>query len=155
MITRKLESFLKTSKVSYEKIDHPETFTSQATAQIEHISGKQMAKVLIVKADEKDVMVMLPASCKLDLNKFREAVGAKKVRLESEQEFAPLFPDCEKGAMPPFGELYHLPLFADKSIAENDQIVFNGGSHHESIRMRYQDYEKTAHPRLVELALGG
>ena len=96
-VIKKLDDLLKKSKVKYEKIAHAETFTSQETAQVEHIPGKEVAKVVMVKADGKDAMMVLPASYKLDLSKAKALLKAKEVRLASEQEFISLFPDCEKG----------------------------------------------------------
>ena len=150
-VIKKLDELLKKSKVKYEKIAHAETFTSQETAQVEHIPGKEVAKVVMVKADGKDAMMVLPASYKLDLSKAKAFLKAKEVRLASEQEFVSLFPDCEKGAMPPFGIIYNIPCFADKEIAENEKIVFNAGTHKESIKMSYKDYEKIAQPKLGDL----
>ncbi len=150
-VIKKLDDLLKKSKVKYEKIAHAETFTSQETAQVEHIPGKEVAKVVMVKADGKDAMMVLPASYKLDLSKAKALLKAKEVRLASEQEFISLFPDCEKGAMPPFGIIYNITCFADKVIAENEKIVFNAGTHKESIKMSYSDYEKIAQPKLGDL----
>jgi len=150
-VTKKLDDFLKTNKVKFEKITHAETFTSQETAQVEHLPGKEVAKVVMAKADGKDIMAVLPASFKLDLTKLKKLVGAKDVRLASEQEFTKLFPDCDKGAMPPFGNLYKVPFYVDSALAENSEIVFNAGTHKESIKMAYKDYARLAKPELVDL----
>ena len=150
-VTKKLADFLKTNKVKFEKITHAETFTSQETAQVEHLPGKEVAKVVMAKADGKDVMAVLPASFKLDLNKLKKLVRAKDVRLASEQEFTKLFPDCDKGAMPPFGNLYEVPFYVDSALAENSEIVFNAGTHKESIKMAYKDYARLAKPELADL----
>ena len=141
-IVKKLDDLLKKSKIKYEKITHAETFTSQETAQVEHIPGRELAKVVMVKADGKDVMMVVSGHHKVDLGKAKKLLKAKDVRLATEQEFISLFPDCEKGAMPPFGGLYDVPFYVDKTIAENDTIVFNAGTHRESIKMAYKDYEK-------------
>ncbi len=150
-VTKKLDDFLKTNKVKFEKITHAETFTSQETAQVEHLPGKEVAKVVMAKADGKDIMAVLPASFKLDLTKLKKLVGAKDVRLASEQEFTKLFPDCDKGAMPPFGNLYKVPFYVDSALAENSEIVFNAGTHKESIKMAYKDYARLAKPEVVDL----
>ena len=152
-VTKKLDDFLKASKIKYEKITHAETFTSQETAQVEHISGKEFAKVVMVKADGKDVMVVVPGAFKVDLSKIKALLKAKDVRLASEAEFTKLFPDCEKGAMPPFGDLYGVPSYVDKTIQDKGEIVFNAGTHRESIKMSYKDYAKVAQPKLADLLL--
>lgn len=146
----RLISFLKKQNVKYELIPHPETYTAQETAAAEHVSGKQLAKVVMLKADGRYLMAVLPAASKLSLQKFRQLVGAKEVRLATEQEFKELFPDCEVGAMPPFGDLYELPFFVDMALADNPFIVFNAGTHRDTVRMRYRDYEKIAQPDLAE-----
>jgi Ala-tRNA(Pro) deacylase len=152
-ISKKLMEILDKNKVKYEKILHQETFTSQETAQAEHVSGKKMAKVVMTKVDGKDVMAVLPASFKLDVNKLKRLLRAKEARLATEKEFERLFPDCEKGAMPPFGNLYGIPCYVDSQVAQNDKIVFNAGSHKESVKMSYADYEKIVKPVLMDLIL--
>ncbi len=119
----------------------------------EHISGKIVAKTVVIKADNQIVLAVLPASLKIDMEKFREALGALEARFATELEFAGLFPDCEVGAMPPFGNLYGLPVYCEQSLAEDDEIVFNEGTHQDTIRMKYADYSRLAHPRLVNFAL--
>lgn len=146
----RLSDYLKKNNVRYELITHPPTYTSQETAQAEHVSGRQLAKVVMVKADGNNVMTVLPASSKLSLVKLRHLLGAKDVRLASEQEFKALFPDCEVGAMPPFGDLYGVPFFVDMSLADNPFIIFNAGTHQDTIRMSYRDYARIAQPDLVE-----
>jgi len=147
-VAKKLEEVLKANKAKYEKIVHAEAFTSQHTAQAEHTPGKIVAKVVIVKADGKDAMLVVPSTHKLDLNKVKKYLGAKDARLASEQEFEKLFPDCEKGAMPPFGELYTVPLYVDDSLTHNDVIVFNAGTHRESVKMAYKEYDRIAKPKV-------
>jgi Ala-tRNA(Pro) deacylase len=149
-VAKKLEEILKANKAKYEKIVHAETFTSQHTAQAEHAPGKTVAKVVMVKADGKDAMLVVPSTHKLDLGKVKKYLGAKDARLASEEEFARLFPDCEKGAMPPFGELYSVPLFVDESMTHNDAIVFNAGTHRESLKMPYREYDRVAKPKIGE-----
>jgi Ala-tRNA(Pro) deacylase len=146
----RLRDFLTLKNVRFDIIKHPETFTAQETAHMERVSGKQMAKVVMINADGKNVMAVLPAASQLSFPKFKKLIGAKEMRLASEKEFKALFPDCEVGAMPPFGDLYGLPFFVDLSLAYNSFIIFNAGTHQESIRMSYRDYEKIAEPDLVE-----
>lgn len=148
---KRLTDLLDKEKVAYDVIAHYETFTSQETAATEHISGHMMAKVVMLKADGKDCMAVLPASKKLDLAKLRGILGARDLRMATETEFKSLFPDCQTGTMPPFGELYGIPCWMDSSLSMNPFIIFNGGSHTESIKMRYGDYARLAHPKMAEL----
>jgi Ala-tRNA(Pro) deacylase len=115
-----------------------------------HVSGKEIAKVVIVKIDGQFAMAVVPAPHKIDLERLREASGAKRVELASEKEFQNLFPDCEVGAMPPFGNLYGLPLYVARPLAEDEEIVFNAGSHTEAIRMRYADFARLANPTVSD-----
>ena len=149
-ILNRLSDFFEKHKVKYEFIKHPVAYTAQETAEQEHVSGRQLAKVVMVRVDGKDVMAVLPASSRLSLHKLKGLLGARDVRLESEEEFKRLFPDCEVGAMPPFGDLYELPFFVDMSLAENKFIVFNAGTHQDTIKMDYRDYARIAEPDLVE-----
>ncbi|OGW82864.1 MAG: deacylase [Omnitrophica bacterium RIFCSPHIGHO2_02_FULL_51_18] len=146
----RLSTFLKKQNVKYELITHPVAYTAQETAAAEHVSGKQLAKVVMLKADGRNLMAVLPAASQLSISKFKQLVGAKEVRLATEQEFKELFPDCEVGAMPPFGDLYEVPFFVDMALADNPFIVFNAGTHRDTVRMRYRDYAKIAQPDLVE-----
>ncbi len=153
ILPKKLNDYLKENKIKYETIVHPEVFTAQETAAVEHISGKEVAKVLIVRADNKaDAMLVLPANRRVDMEKVRKVLGAKEVRLTGEKEFQELFPDSQVGAMPPFGNLYDLPCYLDKHMSALNEIVFNAGTHRESIKMSFLDYEKLAKPFIAEFA---
>lgn len=151
-IPKKLNDYLTTHKIKYETIVHHEVFTAQETAAAEHITGKEVAKVLMVKADGKDVMVVLPANRKVDMEKLKKVLGAKEARLTGEKEFQDLFPDSQVGAMPPFGNLYNLPCYVDRSMGAMNEIVFNAGTHRESIKMSYKDYERLAQPKVAEFS---
>lgn len=139
-IPTKLAKFLKRHKVYYQIQVHPETFTGSETAQAEHISGKKLAKVVMVKAEEKDLMVVVPSNRTVDLFKLTVAFGTNNVRIEEEKEFKDLFPDCETGAMPPIGKIYGLPCYVDQSLCEEDEIYFNAGNHWETIKVYTQDF---------------
>ena len=154
-VSKKLSDLFKEKRVPYELLKHPETYTSQETARSEHVSGKKVAKVVMVKADDQDVMTVLSAADKLSLNKLKNLLGAKEVRLATEEEFKALFPDCEVGAMPPFGSLYRVPFFVDMGLAENKFIIFNAGTHRESVKISYKDYAKIAQPEIVQFAAEG
>lgn len=152
-ILGRLEDFLRSNKVSYEMVTHPEAFTAQEIAAAMHVKGKELAKVVIVKAGEKFVMMVLPASWQVDFSRLREVLGEKDVRLAREEEFKKLFPDCEPGGEPPFGNLYDLETIVDSSLAEDEQIFFNAGNHQDAIGMSYSDFVKIVKPRVAEFAV--
>jgi len=152
-VARKLTKYLKQNKIKFETISHPESFTAQQTAQAERAPGKTMAKVVMVKADDKDVMAVLPATHRLNEQRFKKLLGVKKMRLSTEEEFEKLFDDCEVGAMPPFGNIYDVPFYVDQTLAQNDNIVFNAGTHRESVKIAFRDYERLVDPELCSFAV--
>jgi Ala-tRNA(Pro) deacylase len=143
---------LNESKVRYEILHHPEAVTAQRIAQAEHVKGRHHAKVVMIKSGEQRVMAVLPADHQIDLEKVGKVIG-KTASLDSEKEFKSLFPDCAIGAMPPFGNLYGLPTYVDKSLAAQDYIVFEAGTHSDAIKLRYRDYEKIVKPQVEDLAI--
>jgi Ala-tRNA(Pro) deacylase len=149
---RRLIECLNENKVRYEVLHHPEAVTAQRIAQAEHVKGRQHAKVVIVKSADEHLMIVLPADHRIDLEKVEKAVG-KAVSLDKEQEFKSLFPDCAVGAMPPFGNLYGLPTYVDRRLAEQDYIVFEAGTHTDAIKISYRDYEKIVKPKIDDLAI--
>lgn len=152
MPRERLREFLESRQVRYTSINHLPAFTAQEIAALSHISGKELAKTVMVKVDGRLAMAVLPASFRMDLDMLREAVGAKEVELAKEYEFENLFPDCEPGAMPPFGNLYGMEEYVDASLAEDELIAFNAGSHMELVRMAFRDFEELVHPRLARFA---
>lgn len=140
------------NKVRYEVLQHPEAVSAQRIAQAEHVKGRHHAKVVIVKSSDAHLMMVLPADHHTDLEKVEKAVG-KAVSLDREQEFKSLFPDCVIGAMPPFGNLYGLPTYVDQSLAGQDYIVFEAGTHTDAIKINYRDYEKIVKPEVHDLAI--
>jgi len=149
-ISRTLNEYLDHERVHYDVLPHPEAFRALAIAQTLHTPEKQMAKVVIVKVDERFVMTVLPASWNLDLHRLRTVFATNQVRLATENEITGLFPDCELGAMPPFGNLYGLPVYVDQSLAEDEEIVFQAGTHSDAIRMRYWDFAALVFPVVTE-----
>lgn len=145
-ISRILKDYLDHEQVHYDVLPHPEAFRALAIAQTLHTPEKEMAKVVIVKVDQRFVMMVLPASWNVDLHRLRIVFASHQVRLATEEEMKSLFPDCELGAMPPFGQLYGLPVFVDQLLAEDEDIVFQGGTHSEAIRMRYWDFASLTFP---------
>ena len=142
----RLKEFLDKEHVKYVSIDHSPAFTAQEIAAVAHIPGKELAKSVIVKVDDELAMVVVPASEHVRLGILKETLGAKKVELATEDEFRQAFPDCETGAMPPFGNLYGMQVFVSQALREDDEIAFNAGTHSELIRLTYADYERLVHP---------
>ena len=151
----RLEAYLRENKVPFQVVHHPLAYTAQEIAASEHVPGKMLAKVVMVFADGKMAMLALPAPYRVDLAKAGSVLAAKQVRLAHEEEFAAAFPDCEVGAMPPFGNLYDLPVWVDKSLAEDETIVFQAGTHTDTISMKYADYQRLVKPKAADFAHHG
>ncbi|MBI5097158.1 MAG: YbaK/EbsC family protein [Nitrospirae bacterium] len=151
-VLERLEGYLKENKVTYKVIKHPEVYTAQEIAAAMHVPGKELAKVVMIKAKDRFVMTVIPASWRIDFSKLKEVVQEKDLRLATEGEFKALFPDCEGGAEPPFGNLYNMDTFVDKALTEDEHIFFNGGNHYEAVEMRYWDYAGLVKPRVAEFA---
>ena len=151
-IPKRLIECLDQNKVSYEVLQHPEAVTAQRIAQAEHVKGRHHAKVVMVKSGDQHLMMVLPADHHIDLKKVEKATS-QTVSLSNEEQFKSLFPDCAIGAMPPFGNLYDLPTYVDKDLAEQDYIVFEAGTHKDAIKMRYRDYQKIVKPKVKDLAI--
>jgi len=149
-VPTRLKSFLDSNQIPYESLSHSTTYTAQGTAAVMQISGKDVAKTVVVRAGtagEETILAVLPGSRHAKLDKLSAAIG-KPVRLATELEFSDLFPDCELGAMPPFGALYNLPVYVDESLAKDKEIVFNAGTHHDAVRMAYEDFVRVAKPKI-------
>lgn len=153
-MSARLKELLDKNKIRYTAMTHSPAYTAQAAAATLHVPGKELAKTVVVKAGQDTVLAVLPASYHVNLKKLSELLG-KPARLASEQEFADLFPDCELGAMPPFGVLYGLPVVADKVLTEDEEIVFNAGTHRDAIRMRFEDFERLTKPKIASFAEKG
>lgn len=152
MLVRKLESFLNDNGIRYVTIRHSPAFTAQEIAASAHVRGRELAKTVMVKIDGELALAVLPASERVDFDRLAYAIGAHRVRLATEQEFRSHFPDCEVGAMPPFGNLYGMKTYVSKELAEDEEIAFNAGTHTELIRLAYRDFEKLARPLTLSLA---
>lgn len=144
-----LKEYLDKHNIKYVAISHSPAYTAQGIAALTHIPGKELAKTVIIKMDGKLVMAVLPASFHVDLGLFKQATKAKAVELASENEFKDQFPECETGAMPPFGNLYGIDVFADESLAKDKEIAFNAGSHRELIRLGWEDFERLVKPAMI------
>ena len=149
MINQKLREFLDSNGVSYRTEVHEPTVDASRTAQASHVRGREFAKTVIVKADGRLFMTVLPSTDRVDVDQLKRALGAKDLELADEEEINAAFPDCEIGAMPPFGNLYNMDVFVSQHLREDEHIVFNAGSHSEVIRMSYQDYDRLVHPQVL------
>ncbi len=145
-----IKEYLNNHDINYSLISHSPAYTAPEIAAICHLSGKHLAKVVIIKADGKFAMVVEPAHQKVNLKSFSEMTGLKNVELASESEFQDKFPDCELGAMPPFGDLYDMDVYVAEPLTKDDQIAFNAGSHEELIKMSFKDFERLVHPNILK-----
>lgn len=152
MASRKLKEFLDSNNIIYNTIMHSPSYTAQEIAASAHIPGQEVAKTVLVKIDGKMTMVVLPASYKIDLGLLKNAVGADVVELAAEKEFESRFPDCDIGAMPPFGNLYGMDVFVADTLTSDEEIVFNAGSHTELIKLAYKDFEKLVKPKRAHIS---
>src|SRR5258707_14190342 len=142
MPVKKLKEFLDKEKIKYVSIVHSPAYTAQEVAASAHITGRELAKTVIVQLDGQMAMSILPANRKIVLQDLREVTGSDQVKFASEDEFRQQFPDCETGAMPPFGNLYGMEIYLAESLMGNEQIAFNAGSHTEVIKMGMRDFER-------------
>ena len=151
MPMNRLKHCLDDNRIKYVTIKHSLAYTAQEVAESAHIQGQELAKTVMVVIDEKMAMAILPASEKVDLSLLKKAAGASKVRLAREDEFRDKFPECELGAMPPFGNLFGMEVFAAETLAADEEIAFNGGSHTELVKMAYKDFERLVQPKVARL----
>ncbi len=149
MPVKKLKEFLDRERVKYVSIVHSPAYTAQEVAASAHVTGRELAKTVIVELDGKLAMAVLPANRKIVLQDLREITGSDEVKFASEEEFKKRFPDCETGAMPPFGNLYGMEVFAAESLGRSDQIAFNSGSHTEIMKLAYSDFERLVRPKVM------
>jgi Ala-tRNA(Pro) deacylase len=149
MPAKKLKEFLESQHVRFTCIPHQPTYTAQETAEAAHVPGYELAKTVMVQLDGQMAMVVAPATCKIVLQDLREITGAGRARFATEEEFKSLFPDCEVGAMPPFGNLYGLEVFVAPGLAADEEIAFNAGTHTEVIKMHYADFERLVQPKVA------
>lgn len=150
MPATKLRAFLDGHGVRYVSIQHSVAFTASEVAESVHVKGRDFAKTVIVRIGESMAMVVLPASRRIVLHDLREMLGSEELRLATEAEFKGAFPDCEVGAMPPFGNLYNMPVYVAAHLAEEREIVFNAGTHSEVMQLAYADFEQLVQPTVLE-----
>lgn len=150
--SNRLQNFLKLNHVPYSTIEHAQVFTSQEAAATMHVPGKTMAKVVVLEGRSTAYLAVLSASYQVDLDRFATAAG-EPVRLATEDRIRDLFPDCEPGAVPPFGRLYDVPTYVDQAMAEEKEIVFPAGNHSNAVRMSYPDFERLTKPEVRSFAV--
>jgi Ala-tRNA(Pro) deacylase len=152
-IARRLKAYLDENQVPYTHCVHRLAYTAQEVAAAQHVSGREMAKTVVFEGDGRFFLVVLPAVMKVDVEALRAELPYRSIRLAGEGEFASAFPDSEPGAMPPFGNLYELPVYVEESLARDEEIVFNAGTHVETIRMKYEDFERLVRPQPVRAGI--
>ncbi|MCE5283140.1 MAG: YbaK/EbsC family protein [Deltaproteobacteria bacterium] len=151
MPVEKLKKFLDEHGVRYVSVVHSPTYTAQEVAARVHIRGQLLAKTVIVKMDGRMAMAVLPASRQIDFDYLRKETGSSKVELAREEEFMDLFPGCEVGAMPPFGNLYGMDVFTDQTLNKDDEIAFSAGTHSELIKLPFEDFKRLVQPKMVRI----
>jgi Ala-tRNA(Pro) deacylase len=150
-LLKKLKDMLDEAKVSYEVFNHALAYTAQEIAAKQHFSGNEMAKVVMLEADDALAMAVIPASRKIDVAVAMRSMGAKTARLAMEDEFIAKFPGCEIGAMPPFGNLFGVPVFVDPALEKDEYIYFNAGNHVQTVRLKYEDFARLVKPQVARL----
>jgi Ala-tRNA(Pro) deacylase len=148
----RLLDFLDRKRVKYLRIHHSPAYSAQDLAAATHVHGWELAKVTMLNVDDQLVMAVLPAPLRVDLAKIQRTTGARRATIADESEFAAAFPDCERGAMPPFGNLYALAVYVDERLADDDAIVFHAGRHDEALRMKFVDFRRLVEPVILDLA---
>jgi Ala-tRNA(Pro) deacylase len=152
MPTQRLSDYLDQHSIKYTTLKHSLAYTAQEIAAVAHIPGKNLAKTVMINVKGKLAMAVLPASYKIDFDQLKQALGTDKIRLAHEKEFLNLFPDCEVGAMPPFGNLYGIEVYVAQSLTEEEEIAFNSCSHSELMRMKFKDFQKLVKPKVIKFS---
>lgn len=146
--------FLQQHRAHYRTVPHPEALTAAQTAAAAHVSGFTLAKTVVVKLDGRLAMIVVPAACRIDVERVRQATGAERAELAAEEEFRFAFPDCELGAMPPIGLLYGMEVYVCQGLESCERVFFNGGSHRQLVCMPYAEFAAVVHPRRIGIACG-
>lgn len=152
MPSKKLKEFLDSNKIKYVSITHSSAYTAMEIAAMAHIPGKELAKTVMIKINGRMAMVVLPATHMIKMDLLKKVVGNDNIRLATEQEFKDKFPDCDVGAMPPFGNLYGMDVYASSALREDEEIAFNAGTHTELIKLSYKDFENLVKPTVVDIS---
>lgn len=152
-IPARISKYLDSQHIAYRRYTHSPAYTAQDIAHAQHVSGKELAKVVMVVADNKLVMTVVPASYRVDLKRLGQILNANTVRLATEEEFKDIFPECELGGMPPLGNLYSLEVWVDEMLRSHLNITFNAGTHEETIQISYGDFERLVQPKIASFGV--
>ncbi|HSC25747.1 MAG TPA: YbaK/EbsC family protein [Vicinamibacterales bacterium] len=152
-IPASISSYLERNGIGYSVIEHPIAYTAQEEAAVTHVPGREWAKAVVCMVDDQPTLAVVPADFHVDLDRLAEVLRADSVRLATEVELQTFYTDCEVGAMPPFGPLYRQPVVVETSLTADPEIVFNGGSHREAIRMKYRDFEALVKPVVASFGI--
>jgi len=147
-IPERIREYLDSHNVSYEPIHHPQAFASQEVAHAMHISGKRLAKAVVLEADGRLVMAVLLASYRLNLAELRSKLEVQHLKMVPEDTLTEVFPDCERGAIPPFGNLYDMDVWVDRAVAESEEVTLCAGTHVDCLHMKYSDFERLSKPQV-------
>ncbi len=153
MPVEKLKDYLDENNIKYVVISHSSAFTALEVAASAHLPGKELAKTVMVKIDGKMAMVVLPSSYKIDFDLLKDVTNAEQIELAEEDEFSSLFPNCQVGTMPPFGNLYDMDVYVAEALTKAEEIAFAAGSHSELIKLAYKDFEKLVKPVVKQFSL--
>jgi Ala-tRNA(Pro) deacylase len=148
----RLDDVLSSRHIPFERLHHRPAYTANRMAQMLHVPGREVAKTVLLRTDQGYVLAVLPATHQIDLTQMRQELGANSVEMATEAEMDRLFPDCERGAIPPFGSMYNLPTLVDESLAEDESITFEAQNHEEALRIAYRDFQEMEHPRMGHFA---
>lgn len=149
-ILKRLQTYLDNHKIPYEVVSHDAAYSARRTAEALHVPGDMFVKVVIVKADQRFVTVVIPSTWRVDFKRLEEALDSRHVRLVTEHELADLFPDCEVGTMPPFGNLYNMDVYVDQLLTQDEYILFDAGTHTGAMKLRYQDFAELVRPTVAQ-----
>lgn len=152
MPAQKLKKFLDEQGIRYVRVIHSPAYTSQEIAASAHVPGRELAKTVMVRLDGRMAMAVVPATRQIDLGKLKNATGADSAEIATEKDFRDTFPECEVGAMPPFGNLYNMKVIADQSLQEDETVAFNAGTHSELVKMDLADYKRLVKPKIADIA---
>lgn len=149
-VLKRLQTYLDSHKIPNEMVSHSSAYTARGTAEALHVSGDMFAKVVIVKADQRFMMAVIPSTWRVDFKRLEEVLHTHHVRLATEYEFADLFPDCEVGTMPPFGNLYNMDVYVDQLLTQDEYILFDAGTHTGAMKLRYRDFAELVRPTVAQ-----
>ncbi|MDE3051958.1 MAG: YbaK/EbsC family protein [Nitrospirota bacterium] len=149
-VLKRLQTYLDSRKSPYEVVSHDAAYSARGAAEARHVPGELFAKVVIGQADQRFVMAVIPSTWRVDFKRLEEALDCRHVRLATEGEFAELFPDCEVGTMPPFGNLYNMAVYVDQLLTQDEYIFFDAGTHTGAMKLRYRDFAELVRPTLAQ-----